>query len=135
MKTRNSSIDIFRIICAIMVIAIHTHPFEDINGRLSYVFTQVIPRIAVPFFFCVMGYYYLKKLETGEKIFKSYILKYIKIYLIWSVIYLFIALFHWFKQGLGFEDIIKNHGDATTSTFIEKMEEKMDEYVNIAYQM
>lgn len=49
-EERNSSIDIFRYICAIMVIAIHTHPFMEISEKCGYVFTQITPRIAVPFF-------------------------------------------------------------------------------------
>ena len=86
-KSRNCSIDIFRYICAIMVIAIHTHPFEDINSGLGYVCTQVIPRIAVSFFFAVSGYFYIKKMLSGEKIFFSYIKRTLQIYIIWSVIY------------------------------------------------
>ncbi len=38
---RINSIDIFRLICAIMVVAIHTHPFEDIDSDLGYFFSQI----------------------------------------------------------------------------------------------
>ena len=42
-EARNCSIDIFRYICAIMVVAIHTSPFSEINDELGYVFTQIVP--------------------------------------------------------------------------------------------
>lgn len=64
---RNNSIDIFRFICAIMVIAIHTHPLIDFHPMLGYVATQVIPNIAVPFFFSVSGFFYIKKIEGIKK--------------------------------------------------------------------
>lgn len=71
-EERNSSIDIFRYICAIMVIAIHTHPFMEISEKCGYVFTQITPRIAVPFF-AAAGYFYIQKLEKNEKPFWMYI--------------------------------------------------------------
>ena len=48
-RARNCSIDIFRYICAIMVVAIHTHPFSEINEELSYA-SLIATRTAVPFF-------------------------------------------------------------------------------------
>ena len=60
---RNNSIDIFRLICAVLVIIIHTRPFEDQNELLGYIVVQILPRIAVPFFFCVSGYYYFHALK------------------------------------------------------------------------
>ena len=54
---RNCSIDLFRLLCAIFVVAIHTKLFFDINPILGYSVKHAITRIAVPFFFCVMGFY------------------------------------------------------------------------------
>lgn len=95
---RNYSIDIFRIICAIMVVAIHTHPFENYNLNLSYLFTQIIPRIAVLFFFCVSGYYFIKNILNDHNNFKKTFLKLLKTYLIWSLIYFI------FKLGLAIKN-------------------------------
>lgn len=91
---RINSIDIFRYICASMVIAIHTHPFSDINEQLGYVFSQIIPRIAVPFFFAVSGYFYMIKLENGGDIFK-YLKKLVSTYFVWSFIYYVIDYIAW----------------------------------------
>lgn len=71
-SNRNNSIDIFRFVCAIMVVMIHTNPFVDKNIYLGYIFSQIIPRIAVPFFFLTSGYFYIQKLLNGEQCFKRF---------------------------------------------------------------
>ena len=50
MKALKISIDKFRIIAAILIIAIHIFPFASINETVDFVFTHVICRIGVPFF-------------------------------------------------------------------------------------
>lgn len=72
-KQRNCSIDIFRYVCAVLVVAIHTQPFSDLHTGLGFVFTQILPRIAVPFFFLVAGYFYTGKLESGKPCFLPYV--------------------------------------------------------------
>ena len=86
-KERNCSIDIFRLVCAILVVAIHTKPFLDQNSTLGFVATQILPRIAVPFFFLVSGFYYIEKLERGENCAAKTIWKTFKLYLFWSIVY------------------------------------------------
>lgn len=86
-KIRNNSIDIFRYLCAVMVVAIHIHPFMDINVKLGYVCTQILPRIGVPFFFTVAGYFYVQKFEKNPQIFSHYIKRLLKTYIAWSVFY------------------------------------------------
>ncbi len=49
--------DIFRIIAAILVIAIHTSPLRSVNASAEHFLTSVIARIAVPFFFAMTGYF------------------------------------------------------------------------------
>lgn len=49
--------DIFRIIAAILVIAIHTSPLWSVNAAANHFVTGVIARIAVPFFFAMTGYF------------------------------------------------------------------------------
>lgn len=58
---RNVAVDIFRYISALMVVAIHIHPFTDLNSTMGFICTQVLPRIAVPYFFAISGYFYIKK--------------------------------------------------------------------------
>ena len=71
MQKRNNSIDIFRLICSIMVIMIHVSPFIEINESIGFFFSTIFPRIAVPFFFAVSGYFYHKKLEKSKHIYQT----------------------------------------------------------------
>lgn len=91
--TRNNSVDIFRLLCAIMVVAIHANPFTELNSTIGYFATQIFPRIAVPFFFAIAGYYYIKALSSGKKVFLKYIKRLLIVYSIWSAVYFAIDIF------------------------------------------
>ena len=91
-RQRINSIDVFRFVCALLVVAIHTRPFEYQNEVLGFVFVQVLPRIAVPFFFCVSGYFYINNLESGNKCVFTTFIKVLKTYLVWSAIYLVVDI-------------------------------------------
>jgi len=83
------SIDIMRIICALMVISIHINPFQEYNTTFAYICQQIIPRVAVPFFFAVSGYFLSISLFKKNDI--MVVVKYLKrilfTYTLWSVIY------------------------------------------------
>ena len=86
-KLRNCSIDIFRYLCAVMVVGIHTHPLSELNNKVGYICSDIVPRIAVPFFFAAAGYFYIRKLEEGQNPFFPYVKRLLIPYFIWSVIY------------------------------------------------
>ncbi len=90
-KVRNSSIDIFRLPCAILVICIHTFPFADINPVLETIISEHIGRIAVPFFFATIGFYFVKRLLEGKEV-KSTFLRLLRIYLLWSAITIIVEI-------------------------------------------
>ena len=113
MTERNRSIDIFRYVCAIMVVAIHTHPFEDIHEKMGFIFTQVIPRVAVPFFFITAGYFYMNSLRNKKRAFIPYIKSILKCYILWSLIYFFVDFIQW-----GYQNIKGFIGHCFTSFFI-----------------
>lgn len=93
-KTRNYSIEIFRYICAVMVVAIHTQPtFAD--GNIPALIARTIQRLSVPFFFAVAGYFYIQKLEKREKCFLSYFKKLILTYTLWSIFYYVVEFASW----------------------------------------
>lgn len=77
--------DIFRIIAAILVIAIHTSPLWSINAAANHFVTGVIARIAVPFFFAMTGYFADLRSAAG---FGKTAVKTITLYGIAIVIYL-----------------------------------------------
>ena len=87
MKIRNASIDIFRLICAIMVVSIHTGPLSELGHNWWYLMTQILPRIGVPFFFCTMGYYYMGSLLKGQCRFWQTMKRLLIVYGLWSIIY------------------------------------------------
>lgn len=87
MKERKASIDIFRIICAIMVVSIHTGPLSEFGYNWWYVTAQILPRIGVPFFFCTMGYYYIGSLLKGQYKFWKTMKRMLITYGLWSIIY------------------------------------------------
>lgn len=98
MSERNSSIDIFRFISAIMVIAIHTHPFSEINQFLSELILT-ISRLSVPFFFATSGYYFVKRFKKGT-VLVPYLLRITKSYCIWSCIYFALDFIKWGHENL-----------------------------------
>lgn len=78
------AVDIVKIICAFLVVGIHTNPFAQ-YAVLDQVFS-VLNRVAVPFFFVTSSYYYFKKEKTGkEKIY--YFFRIFLMYTVWTCIY------------------------------------------------
>lgn len=79
---QHQAIDVFKLIAAILVVAIHTQPFY--GSGLDYYFTSFC-RIAVPFFFTISSYFFWKK--TCPNI-KHYTKRIATIYISWLIIYL-----------------------------------------------
>lgn len=59
-------VDMFRLIAALLVIAIHTSPLASVNGTADFILTRILARIAVPFFFTASGFFLFAK-ANGEK--------------------------------------------------------------------
>lgn len=51
-------LDRFRLVAALLVIAIHTSPLASFSGKGDFFFTRVLARIAVPFFLMVTGFFF-----------------------------------------------------------------------------
>lgn len=87
--SRNRTIDFFRFIFSLMIIAVHTDLFVDVSAPLYYVFTLGLTRASVPFFFIVSGFFF-RQGQIDNKSRKSYFLKIIKYWLIFVVLDLLI---------------------------------------------
>lgn len=101
-KKRNCSIDIFRLVCAVMVVAIHTKPLFDVNYAAGFLVSETFTRMAVPFFFCVSGFYYIKGMMSGKNGIRkdlNTLRSLIVVYCIWSVLYYILYL----KQKMVYE--------------------------------
>ena len=60
-----AGIDYFRLIAAFLVVAIHTSPLTDVSGTADFIFTRILARTAVPFFFMASGFFLFLKEEGG----------------------------------------------------------------------
>lgn len=87
-KREYAAIDIAKLICALLVVAIHTEPFAS-NFWLDKGF-GVLTRIPVPYFFMASGYFLflVDKEKTSFAKLKKYCLRILLLYAVWSVCYL-----------------------------------------------
>ena len=99
------SLDLCKFIMAFAVIAIHTDPLVDCNNTAMSRIGYLLLSMAVPFFFLTSGYLLASKLqypfsgqENLSKI-RRYITKILKMYLIWTLLYLPMALWHFVATG------------------------------------
>lgn len=92
-NTRNNSIDLFRYVCAIMVVIIHS-TFYTGWGAFGLFIGHIFPRIAVPFFFATSGYFYIKKLIEGKPVFLKQLKHILLTYSIWSSVYFALDFFN-----------------------------------------
>lgn len=102
---RNPSVDIAKFLCAIFVIGIHTRPFSGLSEVADFVLCDIIFRVAVPFFAVCTGYYLTQKLdsnegESGWVSVKSLALRVLLLYVLWSLFYLIVLSFSWYKAGI-----------------------------------
>ncbi|MGB8453798.1 MAG: serine racemase VanT catalytic subunit [Anaerocolumna sp.] len=58
-------LDYFRILSAFLIVAIHTSPLTSYNTAADFIFTRIIARVAVPFFFMVTGFFLLPRYLKG----------------------------------------------------------------------
>ena len=98
---QNNCIDLFKLIMAIAVVAIHTHPLENCtSGDLLKIY-EIMVNMAVPFFFLASGYFlgmkmdwpYSENVNDINRIIKQ-LKRIIQMYLIWTAIYLPLAIYH-----------------------------------------
>ncbi len=86
-RQKYNSLNYMKLFCAVLVIVGHTSPLSDINDSLGFIALRIMPRIAVPFFFAVAGYFYIKRLLNSEDNLKKHLKSLITVYMFWSVIY------------------------------------------------
>ncbi|MDQ0361776.1 acyltransferase family protein [Breznakia pachnodae] len=94
MKKQYFAIDIAKYVSSLLVICIHTFPFQEIAPDLNLVIVQILARIAVPFYCCCSSYFLFKKIRSSDTkqeelgIMKRYSFRILKLYLIWTILYL-----------------------------------------------
>ena len=66
-RNEYAGIDYFRVVAALLVIAIHTSPLAGLNETADFVLTRVIARVAVPFFLMASGFFLFAKMEEHRQ--------------------------------------------------------------------
>lgn len=94
-----NNIDLIKFIMAFAVIAIHTRPLEYYPNPIINALYINLVELAVPFFFLSSGYLLSKKMnypltESDIYIIKKHLLKIVKMYLTWMIIYTPLAVYH-----------------------------------------
>lgn len=90
-KKENYAVDVFKFICAILVVIIHVNPCQEIPFEIRYYIVDVMTRVAVPFFFMCTGYFTFRKIDKNNvdySVLKRSALKMLKLYVLWTVVYL-----------------------------------------------
>ena len=91
------AIDYFRLISAILIVAIHTAPLESISTAGNFWITHFVARFGVPFFFVCNGFFLYQrntiKMKTGI------IKKFVRLYIIWTLVYLPMSVYSIMTSG------------------------------------
>lgn len=82
-------IDVVKFVCAVLVMSIHIAPFGTASSVSIWNFgiQQFVARIAVPFFFTATGFLLSVNQENHRKTYRKHIIKSLKLYCIWTVLY------------------------------------------------
>ena len=59
----SGGLDRFRVLAALLVAANHTSPLLDLSPLADHILTQILARLAVPFFLAVSGCFLLPRAE------------------------------------------------------------------------
>lgn len=116
MLKRNQTIDLSKYIASILIIAIHSKLFADINSILNFVTVDIISRLAVPFFAICTGYFMTQKSigrRTKGHFFWKHWKKLFVIYIIWTFIYLIRLLPKWIEINWFSVNAFIDYGIAT----------------------
>lgn len=81
-------IDYFRLLAALLVIAIHTSPLLSYSELGDFILTRILARVAVPFFFMTSGFFLISRYQYNNDKLKGFLKKTAGIYIISIAIYI-----------------------------------------------
>ena len=101
-------IDIFKFICALLVVCIHINIFPNseiqILKGLNFTIKQIVSRIAVPFYFTASGFLFFRKVDVNNldfKLLSKYLVKNLKLYALWTILFFLGGNYQlWYMKGL-----------------------------------
>ncbi|MBP3853157.1 MAG: acyltransferase family protein [Erysipelotrichaceae bacterium] len=110
MKKQYAAIDIAKYISAILVVCIHTYPFYELSQTFNMYWIQTVCRQAVPFFFVCSGFFFFRKDFSDREASLDHLIHFekrlLKIYGIWTVIYLPYTIYDYSRAGFRFYHIV-----------------------------
>ena len=102
---RYYSLDLLKWIMSIVVIAQHTRPFERIDNALFLRCEAMLFSLSVPTFFVCTGFFLFRERGEGRKELalrvKRYALRALRLYLLWTAVYLPCTFYGYFTDGKG----------------------------------
>ncbi len=98
-KKSFAGIDGFRLVAALLVIAIHTSPLASYSQTADFVLTRVIARVAVPFFLMTSGFFLISRYADGAGRLVSFLKKTALIYLAATVLYIPLNVYAGYFRG------------------------------------
>ncbi len=105
---RYNNLDLFKFIMAVVVIALHTEPLKYCKDVFTISVFNSLAGMAVPFFFLCSGYLLGIRMtremssEDDMIVLRQHNKKLLKLYVIWSVIYLPITIYHFATNQVRF---------------------------------
>lgn len=104
-----TGIDYFRIIAALLIIAIHTSPLASLSDTGDFILTRVIARVAVPFFLMTSGFFIISRYAYNAEKLLAFIKRTGLIYGVAILIYLPVNAYNgYFKMDNLLPNIIKD---------------------------
>ena len=96
-----NTIDFVKFIMALVVVAIHTEPFHESSENIQAIF-DTFSGLAVPFFFISSGFLLGKRVQDNSDLLpiKKQLVKILKMYIKWSMIYLPLAIYDYWSQNV-----------------------------------
>lgn len=116
MKTGNMSytgIDFFRLIAAVLIVAIHTSPLASLGdgacGTADFILTRIAARVAVPFFFMTSGFFLVSRYQYSTAKLEGFVKRTACIYGAAIVLYIPINIYNgYFEADNLLPNIIKD---------------------------
>lgn len=107
MNKSYSSIDFFKFIMAVCVVALHTNLIKGCTNAIIIAIYDSFISLAVPFFFISSGFLLARKLnypfsdEQSIDYIRLYLSRMIKLYLLWTAIYFPVAVYYFVNEDMG----------------------------------
>lgn len=103
-----NSLDLFKFIMAVFVVCIHTFPWGKFSDNIIVDIFDMLTTIAVPFFFLTSGFILARKFkdsyasETNQRIVFNRFKQMVKMYLIWTAVYLPLGIYDYVRNDYSF---------------------------------